>query len=432
MGSTMASDPTPGDLVLLGEGPAAIVFAGLDDAGAAFAVKVYRGRLDRRTGAELETELAALRVLRRSVPVLVADSVEEAHDGRCALRMELCAQSLSELVDSFGPLSVSDALTLGESLATTLVAAHRAGIVHGGVMPGNVLFRPSGEPVLADFGRTLRRALPYEVDRVIDFVPPETLRDGSMDERSDLYGLGAVLYLAIEGTSPHRSRPGEQHGTRVLRVLGETVPAPQRPDAPAGLIHLVSALLAKDPEARPLDAATVAARLGAMIGPVVPPAADEPASVKFPRAQGGPILAYGPKDKQRRTSRTALVVAALAVLSVLAVVAVLLLVNSPTELEVPPVAGVTKDQPAVGVDLADPVDRGDYVELSWHSSVPLDFAVIVKAEGERGKPFYVQRNTSYRAQVDPARRYCFSVQGSDSANTYTSRLRPIRDADCGK
>jgi hypothetical protein len=430
-----------GELVPLGEGPAATVFAGVDEVGAAFALKVYRRKLDRRTNAELEAELTAIRALRGHVPVLVADKVEQMSDGRCALRMELCAHSLTELVGSFGPLSVADALALGETLATTLVSAHKAGIVHGAVTPGNVLFRPSGEAVLADFGLTLRRAFPQEVDRVIDFVPPETLRDGSMDDRSDLYGLGAVLYLALSGTSPHHGPSGEQHGERVLRVLGGSVPELRRSDAPPGLTHLVSALLAKDPDARPLDATTVLTRLGAMTGPGAPQAFDDsadPPPAVFPR--GEPILTYGPTDKQRR-SRSGPVIAVLAALSVLAVVAVLLLLNSPAELDVPaaptPAAAPNatgSPQPAVQVELADPVDRGDHVELSWRSTALLDFAVVVMAEGEPSRTVYVRRSTSYRAEVDPdpGHGYCFLVQGVDSANFYTSPSKPIRGAACGR
>ena len=93
----------------------------MDEAtGEAFALKVYPGRADRRTRADLDKELP---------------------DGRFGVRMELCAQSLTELVATFGPLSVQDVLSLGEALATTLAAAHQAGVVHGGMTPGNVLFR---------------------------------------------------------------------------------------------------------------------------------------------------------------------------------------------------------------------------------------------------------------------------------------------------
>ncbi|MGH3432414.1 MAG: protein kinase domain-containing protein, partial [Thermocrispum sp.] len=158
--SASDADLAPGELVPLADGPVAGVLAGVDHVtGEAFALKVYPGKLDRAVRTELEAELSRLFPLRSRAPVLVADRVQ-SHHGHCALRMELCAQSLPELVSSFGPLSVSDALALGESVATALAVAHRAGVVHGGVTPGNVLFRPSGEAVLSDFGLALRTAFP--------------------------------------------------------------------------------------------------------------------------------------------------------------------------------------------------------------------------------------------------------------------------------
>ncbi|MET0236942.1 MAG: serine/threonine-protein kinase [Kibdelosporangium sp.] len=435
MSTTMAIDPGHDDFVQLGEGPAATVFGAVDEeTGQGFALKVYRGRLDRRARADLDRELAALNSLRESVPILVADAVEETADGHCVLRMELCAQSLTEMVESFGPLSVSDALAMGEMLASALAAVHQAGIVHGGVVPGNVLFWASGEPVLADAGLTLRRALPYDTARVIEFLPPETLRDGTADERSDLYGLGAVLHYMIEGTSPHHGTPGEQEGERALRVLGSPVPALQRPDLPVGLDQLVSALLAKNADARPLDATTVATRLGAMLGP------SAPAPVAAPRPRGEPILVFGPETKPRRDlARSGLMVAVLALLTVIAVVAVVLLVNSPAELGGPPAgtqaAGSTppvSSVPPVQIDLADPVDRGSYVELSWRSNASLYFAVIITVDGRTLRPEYVESATSLRVPVEPVGKYCFRVQGSVATGLYESRSKSFREAVCDR
>jgi serine/threonine protein kinase len=411
------------DLVPLDEGPAAMVLAGVDEAsGQAFALKVYSGKLDRQTRAELDKELAAVRALQG--PVVVPDAVEEMPDGRCAVRMELCAQSLTELVESFGPLPVPDALALGEMIASTLAAAHRAGIVHGGVTPGNVLFRASGEAVLADFGLTLRQAFPAAPERIVDFVAPETLRDGTADERSDLYGLGVTLYVALTGVSPHQGRPGEQHGDRVLRVLSSEVPELERTDVPAGLVQLVSALLAKNPDARPLDATVVATRLGAMIGPTAP----------APRPLGDPIVVFGPQEKKRRAPRSGLMIAVVAaVLAVLAVVAVLLLVNSPTELNLPTAGtqSASPQTPNVRIELADPVDGGSFAELSWRSNVPLDFWVRITADGQSGStPQNVLRSTSTRVPVDPTRKYCFLVEGSDSRRIYHSQSKSFRGGTC--
>ncbi|MGO1050039.1 serine/threonine protein kinase [Crossiella sp. CA198] len=258
----------PEELVLLGDGPVATVYAGVRaDTGEAYALKVFPAKLPKRTRAELDRELARLAGLRDRAPVLVADAVEDTPDGRTALRMELCSQSLRELVTSCGRLSVPDAIALGRAVATALSAAHGAGLVHGGVTPGNLLFRPTGEPVLADLGLTLRRAYPRDQRTGIDFAAPETLRDGTVDERSDLYGLGALLHLALSGESPHPGAIGEPEGERMLRVLGTPVPPLNRADVPEALVAVVSALLSKDPALRPAEASVVSEWLARIGGP---------------------------------------------------------------------------------------------------------------------------------------------------------------------
>lgn len=512
MSVVMATNREDDRLVPLGDGPVATVLAGVHaESGEAFALKVYPGRVDRRTQAEVTEELGRLAALRAHAPVLVADRVEETPDGRCALRMELCSQSLPELIGAFGPLSIPDALALGQVLAAALAVAHREGIVHGGVAPGNVLFRPSGEAVLADFGLTLRQVFPPDPLVSVDHLAPETIRDGTLDERSDLYGLGAILYLSLIGHSPHRGRPGERPDERLLRVLSTPPPTVDRPGLPPGLDQLVAALLARKPDARPLDAATVTMRLGAMLGPVapgpdgevtqrvaVPPPAEltqpvvKPAPVPAPPsagfddfteertgpvgrrakpifddfsalpawsgppppqgfpgrgpgapgpgprpAVGAPILVFGPKTKRRRPSRTALMLAASGAVVVLLATAVLLLLNPPSELAVPPVPAeigrstvAPPPSTAVRVDFDAPVDRGDYVELSWRSNVALTFAVVVAGEGQQNQILLTNASTTYRVPVDPARRYCFLIQGTDGQNVFQSQEQPIRGATC--
>ena len=412
------------ELVPLGEGPAATVLAGMDEVtGEAFALKVYPGRADRRTRAELDKELSALGTLSELGTVLVPTEAKELPDGRFSVRTELCAQSLAELVGTFGPLSIPDVLALGEALATTLAAAHQAGVVHGGMTPGNVLFRASGAPVLADFGLALRQAFPG--DSAVRFLAPETITDGVRDERSDLYGLGALLYFALTGRSPAREKPGESADELTLRVLSGPVPPIDRPGLPSGLGPLVASLLARDPEARPIDATLVATRLGTT-----------PGTAAAPRPLGAPILDYGPEHaKAHRKGKTRLIVGVAAGAAVLAATLVFVLQNRPNELSVPPAStgpmlGTPTADP-VRVDLADPVDHGTYVELSWLSTKStLNYAVIVAGADLPRKTYYVTSGTTYRADVEPGRPYCFVVQATDSVHPYESQSKGIRGAHC--
>lgn len=421
----MTTDPAGDDLVPLGDG--GTVLAGVDPGtGTAYALKPLPGRLDRRTRADLDAELRTLTRLAGPAPLLTADRLQDLGDGRLGLRMEVCSQSLTELVGAFGPLSVADTVALGGTLAEALVALHGAGLSHGAVSPGNVLFRDSGEPVLADAGLTLRRAFPAPPARLLDFGAPETLRDGTMDERSDLYGLGAVLHLALTGRSPHAAAPGESDDDRLLRVLTEAVPAVQRDGTPAELTGLVGELLAKDPAARPSDAAAVLARLEALGGAGQPPA---------PQPAGAPLLVFAPRRQSRR--RVHLGVAVL--LIVAAVAGSLFWVNRPRDLDMPagepPAAAVSApvpgaSRPAMLLELADPTDRGDVVDLAWRSSQPLNYAIVVAPEGQRAYTVMAQRATTLSVEVDPVRKYCFLIQGTNGVDIVTTTPKPIRGAVC--
>jgi eukaryotic-like serine/threonine-protein kinase len=414
----MTIDDEYRDLVPLGDPPGSALAAVQAGSGAAWALKVLPGRLDRRTRGEVEAELRRLAGPASTAPIVAADEIVELPDGRTALRRELCAQSLPELIESFGPLSVPDTIALGGALAEALAAA---GVGHGGVTPGNVLFRESGEPVLTDFGVAVRRAWPPEHDA--GFRAPETIRDAVLDARADRYGLGAILHLALAGTPPFPARPGEPEGDHLLRVLTEPPPAIDRDDLPPWLGQLVRELLDKDPDRRPAD---VTARLA---GP----------DLGGPRPAGAPIIEFGP-ERPRRLTRPPMLVAAVALL--LAVAAVLVTLNRPKDMDVPPAppaaaassaapAAPAASGPAVTLELADPVDHGDVVTLRWTSSVAgLDYGIGVAPAGGETDVRIVGRVTTTDVPVERGRGYCFEVRATNSANPVVSAPKAIRGAVC--
>ncbi|MGH3240788.1 MAG: serine/threonine-protein kinase [Spirillospora sp.] len=460
------------ELVPLGTGPTATVYAGVTRAGEAYALKVLPGPLDRRTRGRVENELTRLAALRGQAPILVADRLEEMPDGRHALRMELYPQSMPELVGSFGPLSVPDALALGTAIASALAIAHRNGIVHGGVTPGNVLFRATGEPVLADFGVTLRQVFPPDPS---EFAAPESIRDGSADQSSDLYGLGGILYLALAGRSPYAGTPGKPPEERVLRALSTPVPPLDRPDLPPGLADLVARLLAKDPATRPSDAISVADSLTTLHAEVTgqkrppqpggafddfaeaapnananelpaPARATPPASpvgggmsLPEPLPLGRPILEFTPEDKPKDERRPKWVPVAIAGFALLAVVAVLLVISRPEGLGDPktaPSKAQTGQVPApapgpdVQIELVEVRDLANSVKLRWTSSRSLDF-VVTYATAEETKSLPPTRATESVVKIDPQKAYCFEVTGMDSSGRHwTSAPKPIRKATC--
>lgn len=381
------------DFEPIGTGPVATVYGGLY-----LALKVYPAAAGRNVVAAFEQERAALEPVRGTAPVLVADEVLELPDGRTALQMELCSLSLAELVVESGPLEAEDGLAVAHAVASALAAAHGAGVVHGGLSPHNVLFHPSGAAVVADFGVAFRRAFP--AGHPSDYTAPETALDGTMDERSDLYGLGGVLHVALTG------RPPSAGG-----------------DVPLGLTRLVTRLLAEDPADRPATADVVVRQLAALLEPTSEPVAPPPTAPE-PTA---PEPVAPPRRSGLRTRTVVGAVAGVAVLAAVPFVARSAHVDPPPAAPAPP--STSSAQP-IALSLADPADHGTYVDLSWQGQEGLTFAVVVAPDGRKSEVRVAQRNRAMRVPVEEVRAYCFQVQATDGALVVESTPKAIRGAVC--
>lgn len=101
------------------------------------------------------------------------------------------------------PLTPDETAAIGRGIALALQAAHRRGILHRHVTPGNILIAPEVRARLADFGSA---GFGWGSDHVgkQDFVAPEVLGGQAADPRADLYGLGLCLYMALTGRLPER------------------------------------------------------------------------------------------------------------------------------------------------------------------------------------------------------------------------------------
>ncbi|AZQ38157.1 serine/threonine protein kinase [Streptomyces cyaneochromogenes] len=166
-------------------------------------------------------------------------------------------QRLSE-----APLSPAEAARVGRQVLAALRAAHAAGIHHRDVKPANILLRPDGDAVLTDFGiaalqGTTGLTATGELVGSPEYMAPERIRGHEDDPAADLWSLGVVLYVCVEGVSPLR-RP------TTLATLAAVIDDPLPPPARSGpLAPVLEALLVRDPAARP-----DAARLDAMLAQV--------------------------------------------------------------------------------------------------------------------------------------------------------------------
>ncbi len=145
------------------------------------------------------------------VPVYHAGEMEVQGRRLLYLVMPLLRESLRDRRRREGKLPVSEASRLMLQLAEGLEAAHRSGIVHRDVKPGNILLDGDGHPLLGDFGiardlyTTSSDVAPTHTALVVgtpEYMAPEQLCGASVDQRADVYALGAVFYELLTGRLP--------------------------------------------------------------------------------------------------------------------------------------------------------------------------------------------------------------------------------------
>ncbi|MEH0929466.1 serine/threonine-protein kinase [Micromonospora sp. CPCC 205558] len=171
-------------------------------------------------------------------------------DGDPWIVMEYVAsRSLQDTLAEDGPVSVARTVEIGLGVLGALSAAHKAGVMHRDVKPGNVLLGEDGRVVLTDFGLATIPGDPNvtRTGMVLGspaYISPERARDGTAGPEADLWSLGATLYAAVEGKSPY-ARPSAI-GT-LAALATEPIPPPKN----AGPLKAVlNGLLRKDPNER--------------------------------------------------------------------------------------------------------------------------------------------------------------------------------------
>jgi serine/threonine protein kinase len=263
-------------LKLLGKGGMGAVFLGYDPSlERHVALKVMLPSFAARPAAR-ERFLREARAAARVKSDFVAPIYEVGEDGGSPfLAMEyLRGQSLEQYLRGEGQPTVAQATRIAREAAAGLAAAHEIGLVHRDVKPANLwLEAPRGRVKLLDFG--LVHEQQSNIGLTADgqavgtpaFMSPEQARGDKVDHRTDLYSLGAVLYLMLTGRLPF---PAASAFEAVIRLTTEDVPHVRslNPDVPDALAELTHRLLAKDPKARPASANEVIAALSPVDAPL--------------------------------------------------------------------------------------------------------------------------------------------------------------------
>ncbi|CAB4889070.1 unannotated protein [freshwater metagenome] len=231
------------------------------------AVKVLKSGLATDPVVAERFRREAITVARLSHPNIVAVHDTIDYEGRQAVVMQLVnGKSLRQLLDEQQQLSPELTMHIGACVASALDAAHKAGLVHRDVKPGNILITPDGRVLLADFG--IAKGLGSTDDLTSEnvmmgtakYLSPEQVRGRKLDGRADLYALGLVLYECLAGRVPFLGESDAD--TALARLQREPTNLTQlRPTLPHGLSNLIHRLLARNPDDRPATGAELKADL---------------------------------------------------------------------------------------------------------------------------------------------------------------------------
>ncbi|MDF3311360.1 protein kinase [Rhodococcus sp. T2V] len=170
--------------------------------------------------------------------------------------------SLDRLIREHGPLPLDQALRLGVKMAGALETAHRQGIVHRDVKPGNILITDYDEPQLSDFGIAHVaggfKTTSGTVTGSPAFIAPEVLGGAAPSVTADIYSMGATLFCALTGHAAFERHSGEQLVAQFLRIA--TAPTPRLGEH--GISEDVSAVIERAMAVAPGDRYSSAAELG--------------------------------------------------------------------------------------------------------------------------------------------------------------------------
>lgn len=260
-----------------------------------------------RVRHDLESDVVRERVMReaRALARLSHRHVVTVHqiideDPQPWIVMELVpGVSLDKRLEA-GPLTPVEAARIGGQVLDALRAAHAAGVQHRDVKPANILLRPDGSAVLTDFGiAALQGAtaltLTGELIGSPEYIAPERIRGPSDDPAADLWSLGIVMYVCVEGVSPLRR---ETSLTTLAAVLESDVPPPSRSGP---LAPVLEALLERDPAARP-GSGKLAAMLEQVVAGAAAGSVRRTPTVPLPMSRHLPEAGGTPSDSAHLTT----------------------------------------------------------------------------------------------------------------------------------
>ncbi|MDV7351934.1 protein kinase [Rhodococcus oxybenzonivorans] len=250
-----------GDVQEIGRGGFGVVYrctqAQLDRT---VAVKVLTVELDDENRSRFFREQRAMGRLTGHPNILNVLQVGATDSGLSYIVMPYHPQdSLEARVRTGGPLPLDQVLRVGVKMAGAVESAHRLGILHRDVKPGNILLSEYGEPELADFGIAhISGGFETATGAVTGspaYTAPEVLGGDPPSPAADIYGLGATLFSALTGHAAFERRSGEQVVAQFLRIATQEVPDLRERGIPEDVSAVIARVMSREPGARPATAA---------------------------------------------------------------------------------------------------------------------------------------------------------------------------------
>ncbi len=220
------------------------------------AVKVLTADLDEENRRRFFREQRAAGRLTGHPNIVNVFQASVTNSGRPFIVMPYFAQdSVDTRIRNDGPLPLNEVLRIGVKIAGALEVAHRLGILHRDVKPGNILITDYGEPALSDFG-IAHFAGGFETGTGVvtgspAYIAPEIVAGKSPSSAADVYGLGATLFTAATGHAAFERRSGEQLVAQFLRITSEPIPDPREYGIAEDVGAIIEGAMSADPESRP-------------------------------------------------------------------------------------------------------------------------------------------------------------------------------------